>query len=194
MSTCRSLFLFLALAGSAFATITAYSDFDTAVATFNSEVNSWNLGPLGLVAFNNDIANFDTAVDTFNAATSGSYATVSPESPYGTVSPYAGSTPAITSFNSAVSAFNADVGNFDAGSLDRPAFASDVTSFNNAVVTFNVAGASPPVSQEPLPPTYSQEETVTDPSPEASSALLTALGLGFAWARFAKTRRAAARD
>ncbi len=188
-----SLFLVFALAAPAFATITSYTDFDAAVATFNSDVNSWNSGPLGLVAFNNDIANFNTAVDTFNAATSGSYATVSPVSPYGTISPYAGSTSAINAFNSAASAFNVDVGNFDAGSLDRPNFASDVATFNNAVITFNIAGASPPAGMEPSPPTYSQEDTVTDPSPEPSSALLTTLGLGLAGACLAKKRRAASR-
>ncbi len=98
----------------------------------NSDVNSWNSGPLGLVAFNNDISAFDAAADAFNTATSGSYATVLQVSPYGSVSRY-------------------EVGNFDSGSLDRPDFASAVASFNIAAVNFNVAGASPPVSLEPSP-------------------------------------------
>ena len=188
MPSHRTLILFVALAGCAFAD--AYTDFNAAIATFNLDVTSWNSGPLGLVAFNVDIANFNTAVGSFNAATSGSYATVSSVSPYGTVSPYPGSTPSITTFNAAVTTFDSVVGSFDAGSLDQPDFASNVTTFNSAAANFNVAGASPPVAFEPLPPTYSQEQLVTNPgtsTPELSSAWLVTLGLGGALC-LAKTR------
>lgn len=68
MSFCRTLALLLALTGSACAG--AYSDFTTAISTFNSDVTSWNSGPLGLVAFNNDISTFDAAVNVFNTSTS----------------------------------------------------------------------------------------------------------------------------
>jgi hypothetical protein len=190
MSLYRTIALFLALTGSAFAG--AFADFNTAIATFNSDVNSWNSGPLGLVAFNNDISTFDTAVTAFNTATSQSYATVLQVSPYGSVSPYEGSSAAITTFDTAVITFNTAVGNFDSGSLDRPDFASAVASFDIAAVNFNVAGASPPVSQELLPPPYSLEPMVTDPgpaAPEPSSAWLMIPGLVLAGVRIAKTRR-----
>jgi hypothetical protein len=191
MSLYRTLTLLLALTGSAFAG--AYADFNTAIDTFNSDVDSWNLGPLGLVAFNNDISTFDLAVNTFNTATSGSYATVLSVSPYAPVSPYLGSTSAVATFNFAVTAFNNAVGNFDAGSLDKPDFSSAVASFNFAAQNFNAAGASPPVLQEVAPPAYSLEPSVTDPgppTPEPSSALLVISGLILAVARFAKKSRA----
>lgn len=126
--------MFLALTGSAFAG--AYSDVNTAITTFNSDVNSWNSGRLGLVAFNNDISVFDAAVNVFNTSTSGSYAAVLLVSPDGSVLRYERSTPAITTSDIAVTPFNAGVGNFDAGSLNRPDFASAVVSFNIAAVNF----------------------------------------------------------
>lgn len=90
-------------------------------------------------------------------------------SPYGSVSLYEGSSPAIIAFDTAVTTFNTAVGNFDSGSLARPDFASAIVSFNIAATVFNAAGASPPVSQEPLPPTYALEPMVTDPGPRLPS-------------------------